>query len=80
MNPDLEDVQRTLRRHVQAVVAVAIVLVLALGGWAATTEFSGAVIAHRTTGRKLECEKSSAPDRRRGGRAPGAGGRPRARG
>lgn len=45
MNPDLADVQRTLRRHVLAVVAVAIVLVLALGGWAATTEFAGAVIA-----------------------------------
>ena len=44
MNPDLTDVQRTLRRHVLAVVAVAIVLVLALGGWAATTEFAGAVI------------------------------------
>jgi membrane fusion protein, type I secretion system len=45
VNPDLTDVQRTLRRHVLAVVAVAIVLVLSLGGWAATTEFAGAVIA-----------------------------------
>ncbi|MFL6822530.1 MAG: HlyD family type I secretion periplasmic adaptor subunit [Xanthobacteraceae bacterium] len=45
MNPDLTDVQRTLQRHVLGVVAVAIVLVLALGGWAATTEFAGAVIA-----------------------------------
>lgn len=45
MNPDLTDVQRTLRRHVLGVVAVAIVLVLVLGGWAATTEFAGAVIA-----------------------------------
>ena len=45
MNPDLTDVQRTLRRHVLAVVAVAIVLMVALGGWAATTEFAGAVIA-----------------------------------
>jgi HlyD family secretion protein len=44
VNPDLTDVQRTLSRHVLAVVAVAIVLVLALGGWAATTEFAGAVI------------------------------------
>jgi len=44
MNPDLT-VQRTLRRHVLAVVVVAIVLVLGLGGWAATTEFAGAVIA-----------------------------------
>jgi HlyD family secretion protein len=44
VNPDLTDVQRTLRRHVLAVVAVAIVLVLSLGGWAATTEFAGAVI------------------------------------
>ena len=45
MNPDLTDVQRTLGRHVLGVVAVAIVLVLSLGGWAATTEFAGAVIA-----------------------------------
>src|SRR5262249_19884007 len=45
VNPDLTDVQRTLRRHVLAVVAVALVLVLALGGWAATTDFAGAVIA-----------------------------------
>jgi HlyD family secretion protein len=45
VKPDQTDVQRTLQRHVLAVVAVAIVLVLALGGWAATTEFAGAVIA-----------------------------------
>jgi HlyD family secretion protein len=45
VNPDQTDVQRTLQRHVLAVVAVAIGLVLALGGWAATTEFAGAVIA-----------------------------------
>ena len=45
MNPDMADVQRTLSRHVVAVVAAAIVLVLTLGGWAATTEFAGAVIA-----------------------------------
>jgi HlyD family secretion protein len=45
VNPDLADVQRALGRHVVAVVAAAIVLVLVLGGWAATTEFAGAVIA-----------------------------------
>jgi HlyD family secretion protein len=45
VNPDLTDVQRTLGRHVLGVVAAAIVLVLSLGGWAATTEFAGAVIA-----------------------------------
>jgi HlyD family secretion protein len=39
------DVQRTLHRHVLVVIAVAIVLVLGLGGWAATTNFAGAVIA-----------------------------------
>jgi HlyD family secretion protein len=39
------DVQRTLRRHVLVVIAVAIVLVLGLGGWAAMTNFAGAVIA-----------------------------------
>jgi HlyD family secretion protein len=45
VNPDMTDIQRTLGRHVVAVVAAAILLVLALGGWAATTEFEGAVIA-----------------------------------
>jgi HlyD family secretion protein len=34
-----------LRRHVLAVIAVAGVLVAGVGGWAATTEFAGAVIA-----------------------------------
>jgi membrane fusion protein, type I secretion system len=45
VNPDQIDIQRALGRHVVAVVAAAIVLVLTLGGWAATTEFAGAVIA-----------------------------------
>jgi HlyD family secretion protein len=37
--------QRALRRQMMAIGATAIVLVVGLGGWAATTEFSGAVIA-----------------------------------
>jgi HlyD family secretion protein len=45
VNPDQIDIQRALGRHALAVVAAAVVLVLALGGWAATTEFAGAVIA-----------------------------------
>jgi HlyD family secretion protein len=45
VNSDLTDVQRTLRRHVLVVVAVAAVLVLGVGVWAARTEFAGAVIA-----------------------------------
>jgi HlyD family secretion protein len=45
MSDGVLDLQRTLRRHVLAVIAVAAVLVLGLGGWAATTEFAGAVIA-----------------------------------
>ena len=45
MNTDLTDVQRSLSRHVLVVVAVAAVLVLGVGVWAARTEFAGAVIA-----------------------------------
>lgn len=37
--------QRSFHRHVLAIVIVAILLVVGLGGWAATTEFSGAVVA-----------------------------------
>jgi HlyD family secretion protein len=37
--------QHSLRRHVVAIGVTAIVLVIGLGGWAATTEFAGAVIA-----------------------------------
>jgi membrane fusion protein, type I secretion system len=36
---------RMLRRQTMAIVAAALLLVVGLGGWAATTEFSGAVIA-----------------------------------
>jgi HlyD family secretion protein len=35
----------SLRTHVLLIVVVSMLLVIALGGWAATTEFSGAVIA-----------------------------------
>ena len=45
MSADLKELQRALHRHVLAVIAVAVALVLGLGGWAATTEFAGAVIA-----------------------------------
>ena len=37
--------RRMLRRQTMAIVAAALLLVAGLGGWAATTEFSGAVIA-----------------------------------
>ena len=37
--------RRSLRHHLLAVGVMALVLVFGLGGWAATTEFSGAVIA-----------------------------------
>lgn len=39
------DMQRSLRRHSYAVAIAAVILVFGLGGWATTTEFSGAVIA-----------------------------------
>src|SRR5262245_21987703 len=39
------EMQRILRRQTRAIVGAALLLVLGLGGWAATTEFSGAVIA-----------------------------------
>jgi HlyD family secretion protein len=38
-------VQHSLRKHVIAILAAAVLLVVGLGGWATTTEFAGAVIA-----------------------------------
>src|SRR5262245_25119115 len=37
--------ERAIRRHFQAGVAIVLFLVVGLGGWAALTEISGAVIA-----------------------------------
>src|SRR5262245_24471938 len=45
MNTELKHMQSSLRRHVLSVGVAAILLVGGLGGWAATTEFAGAVIA-----------------------------------
>src|SRR5262245_48907441 len=42
MSPEL---RRVLRRQTLAIAAAALLLVVGLGGWATTTEFSGAVIA-----------------------------------
>jgi HlyD family secretion protein len=39
------DLRRALHRQVAAIAATALLLVVGLGGWAATTEFTGAVIA-----------------------------------
>jgi membrane fusion protein, type I secretion system len=45
MNAERNDMQSSLRRHVLSVGVAALLLVVGLGGWAATTEFAGAVIA-----------------------------------
>lgn len=45
MTPDSLLSQYSLRRYILAIGVVSVVLVLGVGGWAATTEFSGAVIA-----------------------------------
>jgi HlyD family secretion protein len=45
MNTQRNDMQSQLRRHVLSVGIAAALLVVGLGGWAATTEFAGAVIA-----------------------------------
>jgi HlyD family secretion protein len=45
MNTQRNDMQSQLRRHVLSVGVAAALLVVGLGGWAATTEFAGAVIA-----------------------------------
>ena len=42
---DKVDIMRSIRRHLLAGVAASILLVVGVGGWAATTEISGAVIA-----------------------------------
>jgi HlyD family secretion protein len=39
------DPQESIKRHLQIVVALIFLLVVGLGGWAASTEFAGAVIA-----------------------------------
>ncbi|MCC6777453.1 MAG: HlyD family type I secretion periplasmic adaptor subunit [Hyphomicrobiales bacterium] len=45
MSERIEALQRSLRRQVLAIGATAGVVVIGIGGWAATTELSGAVIA-----------------------------------
>src|SRR5690349_3533605 len=45
MTPMSPELQRVLGRHTLAIVCAAFLLVVGLGGWAATTEFAGAVIA-----------------------------------
>jgi HlyD family secretion protein len=45
MSTDQPDLHRVLRRQAMMIAGAAAFLVLVLGGWAATTEFSGAVIA-----------------------------------
>jgi len=45
VTPDSLLSQYSLRRYILAIGVVSVVLVLGVGGWAATTEFSGAVIA-----------------------------------
>jgi len=42
---DKPDIMRSIRRHLLAGVAASLLLVVGVGGWAATTEISGAVIA-----------------------------------
>jgi HlyD family secretion protein len=45
LSPPEQVVRRSLTRHLTAIGITALLLVVGLGGWAATTEFSGAVIA-----------------------------------
>src|SRR6478735_7890570 len=45
MNTIRSNLQRDLRRHALAIAGAAVLLVIGLGGWAATSEFVGAVIA-----------------------------------
>jgi HlyD family secretion protein len=45
MSERIQVLQRALRRQIVAIGATSVVLVVGLGGWAATTEISGAVVA-----------------------------------
>jgi membrane fusion protein, type I secretion system len=45
MNERVSGLHGSLRRHILAIGIAAVLLVVGLGGWAATTEFAGAVIA-----------------------------------
>jgi HlyD family secretion protein len=45
MNPEVLQIKQVLKRQVVAIGCAAALLVVVLGGWAISTEFSGAVIA-----------------------------------
>lgn len=45
MTASTPDMKSSLQRHIRAVAIVSVILIFGLGGWAATMEFSGAVIA-----------------------------------
>ena len=45
MNPEVLQIKQVLKRQVLAIAGAAALLVVVLGGWAISTEFSGAVIA-----------------------------------
>ena len=44
MSEPIPALQHTLRRHILAIGLISILLVIGFGGWAATTEFAGAVV------------------------------------
>src|SRR5262249_49194309 len=66
---------RSIRRHVLTAMTVGILAVSGLGGWAMTTELSGAVVASGLLGGDSNVQKVQHPTRGGGG---GGGGRARA--
>ena len=63
-----EDPRRTIRKLNLVGLAITVLLVGGVGGWAATTQLAGAVIAPGTIVVEFEREEGAAPDRRRGRR------------
>ena len=63
---DEADPLRAIRTLNRIGIAVVILLVGGFGGWAATSELSGAVIAPRHRRCRIEREEGAASDRRRG--------------
>ena len=63
----------SIRTHLLAGAAAVAVLVFGFGGWAAVTQFAGAVIGNGVVVVELQPQEGPAPNGRRHQRAPGEG-------
>ena len=63
-----QDPRRMIRKLNLIGLAITVLLVGGVGGWATTAQLAGAVIAPGTIVVEFECEEGAASDRRRGRR------------